>query len=255
MPERGVVRQVAAGRACSTCGEVKPLTAFYLDSRKPDHRRPRCKSCFNERVRAWQVANPDKVQAAMTRWLASNRGVRIVGTLAWRKANPDKAKALTQRFNNTPAHRAAVAKWRRENPERARSNYVAWTKANRTKVRDYANVRRARILNQPSEHFLDIEVFERDGWRCGICGERINRRLRHPHPRSPSLDHVWHISCGGPHLPENSRATHKVCNNRRGNRRDADAVAAAKRLSLRLDLRERALSYLAQPGLPVGAPT
>lgn len=31
---------------------------------------------------------------------------------------------------------------------------------------------------------------ERDGWVCALCGEKVNRRRKHPDPLSPSIDHI-----------------------------------------------------------------
>ena len=64
------------------------------------------------------------------------------------------------------------------------------------------------------------EIYERDGWRCGICGKGVDGRLKYPHPMSPSLDHIIPIdpSQGGTHTRDNVRCSHLVCNVRRGNR-------------------------------------
>lgn len=73
------------------------------------------------------------------------------------------------------------------------------------------------------EKFSSAEVFERDGWVCGICDEAIERELSHPDPRSCSLDHIIPLSLGGEHSQANTRAAHLDCNVRRGNRMEAAA--------------------------------
>lgn len=57
----------------------------------------------------------------------------------------------------------------------------------------------------------------RDGWKCGICGKKINRRVKAPHPTSPSLDHIVPMSKGGGHLYSNVQAAHFLCNSQKGN--------------------------------------
>lgn len=37
-------------------------------------------------------------------------------------------------------------------------------------------------------------IGDRDGWRCGLCHKKINRSLRHPHPRAASIDHIVPVS-------------------------------------------------------------
>ena len=92
-----------------------------------------------------------------------------------------------------------------------------------------ANYRTIRKQKQRAEHygvyyeFIDVlEVYKRSGWVCGICGESIDRKLKHPHPKSISLDHIIPMSIGGPHSYENVQPAHFNCNSKKGNRRYMD---------------------------------
>src|SRR5690606_5902912 len=51
------------------------------------------------------------------------------------------------------------------------------------------NRRRAAKFAADFEEFSAVEIFERDSWRCGICGGRVNPRRKFPHKMSASLDH------------------------------------------------------------------
>lgn len=73
-------------------------------------------------------------------------------------------------------------------------------------------IRRAR-QRQPIDC---VEVFNRDEWRCGLCGGRINSELKHPHPLSASVDHVVPISRGGADIYSNVQAAHLICNLHKG---------------------------------------
>lgn len=55
-------------------------------------------------------------------------------------------------------------------------------------------------------------IFERDGWRCGLCGRAVNRRAAVPHPRAPVLDHIIPLAAGGTHEPANVQCAHFLCN-------------------------------------------
>lgn len=59
-------------------------------------------------------------------------------------------------------------------------------------------------------------IAARDGWGCGICGEFIDENVRHPDPRSASVDHVVPLALGGLDTLENVRLAHLVCNASRG---------------------------------------
>lgn len=67
-----------------------------------------------------------------------------------------------------------------------------------------------------AEAFEYAEVYERDGWVCGLCGDPVDRELVWPDPMSASLDHVVPLSKGGAHTRENSQCAHLVCNVRKG---------------------------------------
>lgn len=78
---------------------------------------------------------------------------------------------------------------------------------------------RARRYGVPYEPGVTLNMaMRRDGARCGICGEKIDRRLRHPDPRSPSLDHIVPLSVEGSlgHVAINVQAAHLECNVRKG---------------------------------------
>lgn len=88
----------------------------------------------------------------------------------------------------------------------------AWTDRRR------ANYHRRRALkkNLPAESFLPQEIFNRDGWVCGICAGAVEEGLAWPHPKSPSLDHVVPLSRGGHHTRDNVQLAHLSCNVRKG---------------------------------------
>ena len=79
----------------------------------------------------------------------------------------------------------------------------------------YSARRRALLRGLPAETFDHAEIFERDAWRCGLCGKKVDRRRRRPHPKSPSLDHIVPISKGGAHTRVNVQCSHFLCNSRK----------------------------------------
>ena len=57
-----------------------------------------------------------------------------------------------------------------------------------------------------------MELFNRDGAGCSICGSDIDMTLRHPDLLSATVDHVLPVSRGGGHEPENLALAHLTCN-------------------------------------------
>lgn len=58
-------------------------------------------------------------------------------------------------------------------------------------------------------------IFERDGWRCQLCGCRLSRAKAVPHPTAATLDHVVPLAAGGTHEPANCQAACFGCNVRK----------------------------------------
>jgi|LakMenEpi03Aug12_release.lakeMendotaPanAssembly.Ray.scaffolds.fasta_scaffold272655_1 hypothetical protein len=80
---------------------------------------------------------------------------------------------------------------------------------------------RAILYGVPYTHVSRRMVFERDGWRCQLCGHAVLRKAkRHKvtgrlHPRTASLDHIIPMVRGGPHVEQNCQCACLSCNVRK----------------------------------------
>ena len=73
-------------------------------------------------------------------------------------------------------------------------------------------IRRARKLETADIAWLDpVKVFDRDGWRCKLCGVHV-RRMKTYHPWRAHADHVIPLSKGGAHNMENMQTLCQSCN-------------------------------------------
>lgn len=100
------------------------------------------------------------------------------------------------------SHDCYVNSWRLSDTER---------KARRRASR----AQRKAIERTGLEHGEPIDpqdIYQRDGWRCGICQQPVGRSYRYPHPRSASLDHIIPLADGGTHTRENVQCSHLRCN-------------------------------------------
>ena len=90
--------------------------------------------------------------------------------------------------------------------------------------------RRARKFGVEYEPVNRRHVLDRDGWRCGICKRPIDKTLKHPHPMSPTLDHIVPMAVGGGHTYLNCQAAHFMCNVRKSSTGSGDQLMMIGRL-------------------------
>ena len=74
---------------------------------------------------------------------------------------------------------------------------------------------------------MRLKILDRDGWRCYICGQDIDRTFVWPHGLAGSVDHVKPLSAGGSNDPDNLRGTHWHCNIDKGSRLVSEIWTAA----------------------------
>ena len=79
--------------------------------------------------------------------------------------------------------------------------------------------KRARKAGVPYEPVSALKVFQRDGWRCQICGRSTPKSRRGTcHANAPELDHRVPMSKGGAHSYENIQTACRSCNGAKGDR-------------------------------------
>jgi 5-methylcytosine-specific restriction endonuclease McrA len=78
-------------------------------------------------------------------------------------------------------------------------------------------IRRARKRAVSYEAVDPIKVFNRDGWRCQLCGRKTLRQHKNT-PDSPELDHIVPLALGGEHTYINTQCLCRDCNGKKGAR-------------------------------------
>jgi len=108
---------------------------------------------------------------------------------------------------------AARAKWLRIN------GWSSATDEYYSAIRRAHGVRRRerRANNGRCERINPIDIFNRDGWRCYICGVYTPKRLRGTYEdRAPEMEHVVPLVAGGTHTQDNVKCSCKLCNRNKG---------------------------------------
>lgn len=133
---------------------------------------------------------------------ASNRGYQA-------RYRAEHGLSNSQRYKDRPYNKEY--NYRERHPDRAKF---------------YDHARRAREANCEREAFADSEIFERDGFVCGICNEPVDMEVRYPDAMSASLDHIIPLSRGGGHVRANVRLAHLGCNARKCARLDDEMIVS-----------------------------
>jgi len=151
---------------------------------------------------------------------------------SYRKAHPNYGKIYSIAYNEAhrEEHRACDNARRAADPEKFRAKGRAWSAAHpdieqgrrrrwaathHQEHAEYERRRRALLLGAAIGPINLEAIKQRDRMICCVCNEKVDGRLKHPHPNSLSFDHSHPISLGGPHCQENLRVAHKRCNQRR----------------------------------------
>jgi 5-methylcytosine-specific restriction endonuclease McrA len=87
----------------------------------------------------------------------------------------------------------------------------------RTQRRVQKRKRNAAQRGVHAEAVDPIKVFERDRWRCKLCGERTPKEKRGTcDDDAPELDHIIPLSQGGEHTYRNTQCACRRCNGQKG---------------------------------------
>ena len=233
---------------CFECGEA--FSTPVRRGRAPTLCSEACReSRARERTRRWYAANPqraaqyrlanaDSIRERNRRYHEADREWASARAARWQAANPERVDASKLRSKLSGADRERAKRRRLDDPEghrqRQRAFYWADPEARRERSRKWAesNPEKARQLSRRNNQFRRAlkrgaasgtrfdarEVFERDGWRCGLCGLPIDPTLSYPHFMMATLDHIVPVSKGGLHTLENTQAAHARCNLSKANR-------------------------------------
>lgn len=212
-------------KLCTGCGSIKLITEFYNDKSAPDGKTRQCKTCCKQRDKNNYKSNPQKKRDYNR---ANKERIR-----EYRIANIDRYRgyvrksARKRRAKYLEEHREERSRLRELAVERKKIRNREWDKKNRDKAKErkrrfyalnpdakkaYDRTRRARINGAVVEKYKSEDIFERDGWRCQLCGKKINRKLKSPHLMSATIDHIVPLALGGNDTTKNVQAAHMVCN-------------------------------------------
>lgn len=82
--------------------------------------------------------------------------------------------------------------------------------------RHWGNVRARQRPNPSVADYTDLEIFQRDGWVCHLCGDLVNPKYDRTHPEGATIDHIVPVARGGLDVASNVATAHWRCNLAKG---------------------------------------
>lgn len=196
--EHRAARREAALRTCETCGQRFMRTGWANVSKFCS------RDCSHAEAR---LAAEVRAEAMVYRLWGLGYGRGIAATKFQRWGQRARAACLVcakpvgaGRTKTFPARYCS---------ERCKAQTDAAREAKKTARK--AGKARKRVATVESVNAL--RVFERDGWRCHLCGGLTAKAKRGTYDsRAPELDHIVPLSKGGPHSYANTACAHRKCN-------------------------------------------
>jgi len=194
-------------KTCNKCSQTKPVEAFGKNKNHKSGLQYLCKSCVNDRVKAYRKLNSEKVAAYSRKYRQADPQKFAAKTKAWRTENPEAVAIYKQVYRaNNLAKIAATAKiWHEKNFVKTSLDNKAWHLAN-PNYRVLSTQKR-RALKRRNGVFR-VTQSELDMLRtmpCAYCGAP-----------SEHIDHVIPISRGGTHGIGNLVGACAPCNLSKG---------------------------------------
>lgn len=184
-------------RPCDQCGQTI--------SGRPDRRfcGLRCKSQWHAaRKPSMAVTGPRPCQFCGWTFFATNAGHRFCSQqCAWaQKGLQDGRRFSCGRFTVILWSDCADCGRTWPSTFAQASRCPSCSVSHRRAVKRMRNAFRRGAPSISGQVVTDSEIFERDGWRCQLCGDPVLPFIKGLHPRQASIDHIVPVSKGGEHV-------------------------------------------------------
>lgn len=186
-------------KACSKCSDVKPLSEYARDARRPDGIRSECKACKAVVQRQNYERNRAKRNADSRAAYAANADARRAYAKEYREANRESVDARRLAFRQANRARLAAASldWYYSSPEnrqRVVERNKAWRAANARRAAELSKAktaaRRARLKGATTHRITDRDLRRLIASPCAVAG-CTNSDI--------TIDHIVPLMRGGSH--------------------------------------------------------
>lgn len=178
---------IQQAKACTKCGELKPLEQYSVQKTVRDGRRSRCKKCEAEialaryhanreqylnNQRKRYAADPEKFRALALKWHADNTIRANKRSAKWKADNPAAVAAYNKEYyaENRQESKDRFRSWVQDNALRRKEYMRLWHVENPEKNRSYSK-RRLENIRVRIENAVRCRI-----WATIIRGSKNGRR-------------------------------------------------------------------------------
>jgi hypothetical protein len=207
-------------KVCTKCKVLKSVEEFHKKKSSKDGLTSWCRSCRNESNIEYRKENTEKGKEYSSKYRKENTEKEQKRHIKYYKENVEKIRetSIKYRKDHLEKIRERNSKYSKEHFGERKEYFSKYWKEHSEKLRENAGRRRALKKNTTVEK-VDLEqLFENHKWICGICGLKIDKKLKWPNPLSISHDHILPLSKGGDHTYGNIQPAHLRCNLSKNNR-------------------------------------
>lgn len=217
---RGVPPEPKAQRPCYWCGRPFGYHPKLRTTYCSQACRQACDAAFNRVFSPPVLRRRRRLRVrcgSCEAWWSSPRRVPLCPPCArqkaWRTSNEARTLASKQRWDTTACTICGTVGVDHSTATCGPQCHEELRRRARMRKKSAERARRASV---PRERYDRNDIFTRDRWRCGICGQPVDRNATCPEPLAPTIDHIIPVSRGGPDTPANVRCAHLSCNVRKG---------------------------------------
>lgn len=166
-------------KACTDCGEEKPITEYHKLKTGKYGVTSRCKSCAKIRKKAYNEANKEKIKAYNESYYAEKKDFVREIQKAYYEENSEQIKANVRKWERENPERKAEnqTKYRKEKPELHQARQKRYKLNNPDRVRElgvkHTQTRRARmrelVYDLTEEQWQ--ETLKEFNHSCAYCGK------------------------------------------------------------------------------------
>ena len=188
-------------KACTKCGQIKPLKDFHKLKEK---HKAQCAECLKK---LWRE-NKDRFTAYSRASYQRNKDKKRIYQKTYYQENPEKVKATKQKYvkANRQKRLDSLQKHRVKNAEQINAKKREFYAANSAKWLSYAHKRRELKQTNYLVTLKDLKKLRSEA--CVYCNSKENIEI----------DHVVPLARGGVHGIGNLAAACKKCNRSKGSK-------------------------------------